>query len=171
MGLAIYWSTLVGMPKTIMNYLRSSIFNFLWWYSYGNYRSHLVDWKTLSRPYDLGGWNIKNLDWFSTTLRLKSLWLVLNGEGIWSHIVKFKYLINWFNGQADIFALELEGWCNNIRSLQVSFSHLEATHVYREYNTKVDCLYKEALGLISGYLHYFEFIEGECNEKGSFQFY
>ena len=56
---------------------------------------NLVDWKSLSRPFSLGGWNIKNLDWFSTAPRLKSIWLILIGEGIWSHIVKFKYLRDW----------------------------------------------------------------------------
>ena len=54
-----------------------------------------MDWQTISRPYDCGGWNIKNLDWFSTAPRLKSIWLILIGEGIWSHIVKFKYLRDW----------------------------------------------------------------------------
>ena len=95
MGLVVYWLTLARIPKTIMNYLRSAIFNFLWGNSYGNHRSHLVDWHMISRPYDLGGWNIKNLDWLSTALRIKRLCLVLNGEGIWSHIVKYKYLRDW----------------------------------------------------------------------------
>ena len=92
MGLAVYWLTLARMPKSIMNYLRRAIFNFLWGSSAGSYRAHLVDWHSLSKPYGLGGWNSKHLDWFNTTLRLKSLWLVLNGNGIWSHIIKFKYL-------------------------------------------------------------------------------
>ena len=68
-------------------------------------------------------------------------------------------------------AIDLEGWCNNIRSLQASFSHLKVVNVYREYNTKVDYLSKEALGLSLGYLHFFEFTEGEWSEQGSFQFY
>ena len=92
MGLAVYWLTLARMPKSIMNYLRRAIFNFLWGSSAGSYRAHLVDWHSLSKPYGLGGWNIKHLDWFSTALRFKSLWLVLNGNDIWSHIIKFKYL-------------------------------------------------------------------------------
>ena len=61
----------------------------------GKSRYHLVDWHTISRPYDLGGWNIKNLDWFSIALRLKSVWIVLKGEGIWSLIINHKYLKNW----------------------------------------------------------------------------
>ena len=32
------------------------------------------------------------MDWFSFALRLKSLWLVLNGESYWSLIIKHKYL-------------------------------------------------------------------------------
>ena len=37
-----------------------------------------------SKAYALGGWNIKNLEWFSLALRTKSFWLVLNGVGLWS---------------------------------------------------------------------------------------
>ena len=44
----------------------------------GKHKYHLVDWLTISKPYDLGGWNIRNLDWFSLALHTKSLWLVLN---------------------------------------------------------------------------------------------
>ena len=71
MGLDVYWLTLARIAKTIMNYLRRVIFNFLWGNSYGKSRCHLVDCNFLSRPYDLGGWNIKHLDWFILALRLK----------------------------------------------------------------------------------------------------
>ena len=57
---------------------------------------HLVDWYTISKPHEYGGWNIKNLEWFSMSLRMKSLWMVLNGNGTWSHIIGHKYLKNLF---------------------------------------------------------------------------
>ena len=82
MGLAVYWLCLARMPKSITNYLRSVVFNFLWGNYNGNHRTHLVDWQTISRPYDRGGWNIKNLEWFGISLRLKSLWFILTSEGI-----------------------------------------------------------------------------------------
>lgn len=94
--LAVYWLSLACMPRSILNYIQRSIFNFLWGNSNGNSKLHLVDWYTISIPYEFGVWNIKNLDWFSLALRLKIFWMVLNGEGIWSLIVKHKYLKNNF---------------------------------------------------------------------------
>ena len=77
MGLVVYWLTLARMPKSIMNFLRRAIFNFLWGKSNGHHRGHLVVWQQIFRPYDLGGWNILNLEWFSEALRLKCFWMVL----------------------------------------------------------------------------------------------
>ena len=80
-------------------------------------------------------------------------------------------IINWFNGQATLSALDLDGWCHIIRDLQNSFIHLHFAHVFREFNVKVDGLSKEALHLDSGSLHFMEFTEGECTGLGSFQLY
>ena len=55
---------------------------------------HLVDWHTLYKPYNYGGWNIKNLEWFGMALRLKRFWLVLKGSSIWSVVIKAKGLKN-----------------------------------------------------------------------------
>ena len=55
---------------------------------------HLAKWHVLSKPIVYGGWDIKNLEWFGTSLRLKSFWLVLNGIGIWNRIIEAKYLKN-----------------------------------------------------------------------------
>ena len=73
MGLAVYWLSLAHMPRTILTYIRRYIFNFLWGNTAGNHKYHLVDWLTISKPYELGGWNIKNLEWFSLALHSKSL--------------------------------------------------------------------------------------------------
>ena len=93
-SLAVYWLTLARMPSSILNHIKRYIFNFLWGCSQGKQRYHLADWSTISRPYALRGWNIKNIEWFSLALRTKSLWLVLNGTGLWSHTIKSKYLKN-----------------------------------------------------------------------------
>ena len=87
-----------------MNCLRHSIFNFLWGSVNGVSKMHLVDWHMVLRPYEYGGWDIKNLEWISLSLRLKSCWLVLQGKGIWSHIIQPKYLKDqsvehWFRSQ------------------------------------------------------------------------
>ena len=94
MGLAVYWLSLAWMPSTILTYIKCYIFKFVWGNTTRDHKYHLVDWLTISRPYELGGWNIKNIEWFSLALCSKSLWLVLNGDGFWSQIIKHKYLKN-----------------------------------------------------------------------------
>ena len=91
-GLFVYWLTLARMPQSILNFLRCTIFNFLWGSSSGKSKNHLVHCHLASRPYEMGGWNILNLEWFSKALRLKWFWMVLQGNGIWSTIISFKYL-------------------------------------------------------------------------------
>ena len=93
-NLSVYWFSLAPVPKSILNKLRKMIFDFLWGSLGACKHYHLVDWKFLSRPIELGGWGIKNMEWFSISLRLKSLWLVLNGTGIWHKVITAKYLKN-----------------------------------------------------------------------------
>ena len=99
-GMPIYWFSLEKVPKTILNCLRQRILSFLWGNHVEGKCIHLVDWKTLSRPYEYGGWNIKNLEWFGMALQLKIFWVVLKGTSIWSSMIKTKYLRN----------LSLEDW-------------------------------------------------------------
>jgi hypothetical protein len=35
---------------------------------------HLAKWDMITKPKDLGGWGIRNLDWFGRALAAKSLW-------------------------------------------------------------------------------------------------
>ena len=93
-GLVVYWFALARCPKSILNILRRTIFSFLWGSSANYQNSHLVNWETLSLPTEYGGWDIKNLEWFGISLRLKSMWQLLNGTGIWSRIIAHKYFKN-----------------------------------------------------------------------------
>ena len=61
-GLVVYWLTLARMPQSILNFLRCTIFNFLWGSSSGKSKNHLVHCHLTSRPYEMGGWNILNLE-------------------------------------------------------------------------------------------------------------
>ena len=104
-GLVVYWFALARCPKSILNTLHKLIYNFLWGSSVGHSLSHLVNWETLALPIEFGGWDIKNLEWFGISLRLKSLWLLLTVTGIWSRIIAHKYLKNrplddWIRGQS-----------------------------------------------------------------------
>ena len=37
-------------------------------------------------------WDIKNILWFSQDLAMKSLWKGLFGQGLWSEVLRAKYL-------------------------------------------------------------------------------
>ena len=78
-------------------------------------------------------------------------------------------VINWFNGKASLETLELTGWCQEIMTLRSCFSHLETTHVYREFNVQADLLSNEELLLSSGILYFLEFIEEVCHWHGNIQ--
>ena len=86
----------------------------------------------------------------NTRSKLLTLWVLL----VFSKYIGLPYLnirgdsfviINWFNGKDTLSALELDGWCHNIRDLQFAFIHIDSSHVYREFNVKADGLFKEAL--------------------------
>ena len=63
------------------------------------------------------------------------------------------------------------GWCQNIRNLESSFLSLDFSHVYREYNKKVDGLSKEALSMAPGLLDFTEICEGEIVGNGSMKLF
>ena len=91
-SLPVYWFALAPIPVSILNKMRQMIFSFLWGSSKNKFCFHLVDWQTLARPMDYGGWGIKNIHWFSISLRLRSFWWVLKGTGIWHQVISAKYL-------------------------------------------------------------------------------
>ena len=93
-GLPVYWFSLERCPKSILNLLRRAIFSFLWGSSEDHQKIHLVCWKTVSAPIEYGGWDIKNLELFGISLRLKSMWQLLMGNGISSRIITHKYIKN-----------------------------------------------------------------------------
>ena len=91
-SMPVYWLALVPIRKSILEKLKKLIFSFLWGSSVEKRKYHLVDWLSLSWPTSLRGWGIKHLGWFSLSLCLKSLWMVLKGTGIWHQILSTKYL-------------------------------------------------------------------------------
>ena len=100
MSQRVYWFPLARIPKSITSRIRQCIFPFLWGSTDHKRMMHLVDWHTISRPYEYGWWNINTLEWFSISLRLKSLWTVLKGSGLWNKVIQEKYLKN----------IPIDGW-------------------------------------------------------------
>ena len=70
-SILVYWFALMCIPSSIINTLRRIIFSFLWGSCDGKQRMHLVNWHFIIAPYDYGGWNIKQLEWFGISLRFK----------------------------------------------------------------------------------------------------
>ena len=46
----------------------------------------------MTRPYEMGGWSIKDLEVFNGTLRVKNLWSALTSRGLWNHVLVEKYM-------------------------------------------------------------------------------
>jgi hypothetical protein len=91
-GLAVYWMTLARIPNKIIILLRSLSFNFLWNDLAGKRRFHLCSWQSLVRPRKAGGWGLKNLSIFNTTLLACSFWRAVTHDSIWHRVIMDKYL-------------------------------------------------------------------------------
>ena len=91
-SISVYWMSLVPLPATILQKLRSIMFNFLWGSSDNNRKYHLASWSDLSWSKEFGGSGIKNLLWFNISLRLKNLWRILHSNGLWFQVLHSKYI-------------------------------------------------------------------------------
>ena len=63
--------------------------------------------------------------------------------------------------EAGLNVMDLVHWCECIDALKSSFLTINFSHIYREHNSSVDTLSKEALSLDMGTLSCLEFIDGE----------
>jgi hypothetical protein len=68
----------------------------------------LVKWKNLSRPKECGGWGLKNIFHFPTTLSRKSASRLLSGKGLWCQVIIQKYIMpnsvgDWIRSPAKSF--------------------------------------------------------------------
>jgi len=71
-----------------------------------------VSWDKIARPKDWGGWGIKNLIDFSSSLATKSGWRLITAENLWTKVVKRKY----------IDPMPLEDWIRNTKKKGRNFS-------------------------------------------------
>ena len=91
-SIPVYWASIAYIPKGILTKIRKLCFSFLWTASKQTEAIDLVKWKTLSKPKNLGGWGIKNLELFSKALAAKSLWrLIKNPDKLWRKFIVTKY--------------------------------------------------------------------------------
>ena len=80
-------------------------------------------------------------------------------------------IINWVSGESSLNMVNLEAWCYNTKMLLSSFTHVEFSHVYREYNKRADSLSKEGIKEVVGYLTLSEICEGEAMEEVRLQLF
>ena len=81
-SLPVYWLGLAPIPTSILHKLQRIMFAFLWGSLEIHRRYHLVSWQSISWIKEHQGWGIKNLHWFSISLRLKNIWMALMKEGL-----------------------------------------------------------------------------------------
>jgi hypothetical protein len=93
-GQPVYWMSMEAIPRSVLNQIRKLMFKFLWNGSKDSQKIHLCRWELLSRPKKLGGWGIRNLVLFNTTLNANTLWRVLTQQGIWHKLLRDKYMKN-----------------------------------------------------------------------------
>jgi hypothetical protein len=91
-SLVVYLMTLERIPKKIISQLRRLSFKFLWNDLAGKRRFQLCSWQTLSRPKRSGGWGLKNLAIFNTTLLANSFWRAVTLDSIWHRVIMDKYI-------------------------------------------------------------------------------
>lgn len=83
------------IPLSILKKIKSLMFRLLWSSSTEGGHYHLVNWEGISLPKEMGGWNIKNVFWFSTALCMKSIWNGIFGGGLWTDVLHDKYIKNY----------------------------------------------------------------------------
>lgn len=80
------------LPMTIIKKIDAILASFLWSSTGDHKKIHLVHQVTLIKVVDSGKWGILDTLSFNRALICKSLWRGLTGRGIWSLIIRGKYM-------------------------------------------------------------------------------
>jgi hypothetical protein len=81
-----------AIPQSILNNIRQLMYSFLWTGGNTNQTLHLCRWDLVAKPKVVGGWGLHNIFHFKQALATKTLWQVLNQDGIWHRIIYGKYI-------------------------------------------------------------------------------
>lgn len=92
LAMPVYWAALTWVPKGILRKINRICSRFLWAGSKEESVLPWVAWDKIARPKEWGGWGIKNLTDFSTSLAAKSGWRIIKMENLWTKVVKRKYI-------------------------------------------------------------------------------
>ena len=69
----------------------------------------------------MGGWNIKNLQWFSIEINMKRLWWSIFGKVMWCEVLHGKYIkrdvLKWIRNPIKSIMNVSNWWCRFIKDL------------------------------------------------------
>jgi hypothetical protein len=91
-SIPVYWLNLVKILVTTMHRIQQLITNFIRRGAKKQNSFHLAKWQKITLPKENGGWGLWNLKWFSLCLVAKSYWRGLFVDGLWSLVLRKKYL-------------------------------------------------------------------------------
>lgn len=92
LAIPVYWAALTWIPKGVMEKIRRICCRFLWAGSKELTVLPWVAWDKVARSKEWGGWGIKRLPDFSTSLAAKSGWRLITIENLWTRVIKRKYI-------------------------------------------------------------------------------
>jgi hypothetical protein len=88
----VYWLSLSWIPKGILEKIQKLCFAFLWRGNKDYNMMARVHWERIAIPKALGGWGLKNIFMFSTTLATKVSWCLIHTHNLWTQVVTQKYI-------------------------------------------------------------------------------
>jgi len=88
----VYWMSLAWIPRGIVNRIQNLCCRFLWKGKQTGRIYAWPRWDLLSIPKKWGGWGIKKLGDFSSTLAAKLGWQLATTNSLWTKIVVSKYI-------------------------------------------------------------------------------
>jgi hypothetical protein len=123
-NMLVYWLCLAKVALNIIDNISQIFSRFLWKGAKKPIGFHLAIWDSITRPKDLGGWGIQNLNGFEKALDAKSLCGGLFGLYPWSKVLIKKYLkgvevVFWLRTDNNKFPVASKFWKNFMGSLHL----------------------------------------------------
>jgi hypothetical protein len=89
---SVFWMSLKVIPRSILTRIQQLMFTFLWSGHKASFHFHICRWDLLTRPKRCGGWRLRTLITFNSTLLANTFWRALTVDSIWHIILLDKYL-------------------------------------------------------------------------------
>ena len=118
-NLQVYWCTLAKLPSAINQRIKQLTANFLWRGERSPIGFHLSSWNFIAKPKAMGGWGLRDVELFNKYLAAKYLWRVLFHQGVWSRLMRKKYMkgvkvTKWLRKEMEGYSIASLLWRNLI---------------------------------------------------------